>query len=54
MKKKWHAYYIIDEIRIYVKEFFTAIDAANWLSAHCKEESDGYYYKGSKIFCVYY
>ena len=50
---KWHIYYIINEMRIYIMEFQFMIDAYNWLKEKCKEKQDGYYFHDLPVFCEY-
>lgn len=51
---KWHIYYIIDGVRIGIKEFQYILDAYNWLKYRCQEKPDGYYFHDLKVICEYY
>ena len=51
---KWHIYYVINEIRIYIMEFQYMVDAYNWLKERCQEKQDGYYFHGAPVFCEYH
>lgn len=49
--KKWSAYIMVGNIKIYLRKSMTTMEAINWLNNHCKNENSNHYMCGAQVFC---
>lgn len=49
--KKWNAYIMIGNLKIYLRKAMTTLEAVKWLRKNCKVENTNYFMCGMQVFC---
>jgi hypothetical protein len=50
-QKKWNAYIMAGNLKIYLRKAMTTTEAVNWLQQKCKVVNTEYFMCGTQVFC---
>jgi len=49
--KKWNAYIMVGNLKIYLRKAMTTKEAHKWLEEHCNIIDTDYFMCGTQVFC---
>lgn len=49
--KRWNAYIMIGNIKLYLRRSMTTREAVKWLQEKCKTQNSNHFKCGTQVFC---